>query len=567
MATLMDRITAASRVSGRRPAKGGAAQPRRPARRALPSYAYGSPTQPLVARAAASGREPSVEAPTAKTEACEPSPAGGDADPRAYETASGAVRTWIVALLFLAPAILPILAATPVHDPDIWWHLATGRWIWQHGAVPHVDPFHLGSRASEWVAYSWLYDLGVYKLYLWFGLQGLFVYAVGISLAITAALYHLIRRFEPRFLVSCLLTAGIVTAVWPYQGARTFLITILFTAVELNVLWSARRGRSSALLVLPPLFVLWANLHIQFVYGLAIIGLAVTESILDRNRGFPRSYSERNGFALRWLVPVSLACCAATLVNPYGWKVYGVVVQYVTQAAPWVYLPELRAPTFRNVFDWLSLAAALGGAFCLGKRRSVRSFPVALLVLAAFLSFHAMRDAWVVVLVGGVLIADTGTPLARPKRNVARVARAFKVSAAAAAMIVLVWLGAKTSQAELAQAAAVRFPAKAADYVAEHDYAGRVYNHFDWGGYLIWRLPKLQVAIDGRTNLYGDRRLERSMVTWDSGEGWKTDPELAAADVVIAGNQYPLASMLSHDERFRRVYDDDLASVFVPVRR
>jgi len=494
-----------------------------------------------------------------------PEPVASESE-RVYETASGVARTWILALVFLTPAILPILAATPVHDPDIWWHLATGRWIWQHGAVPHYDPFHIGANPAEWVAYSWLYDVGIYTLYLRLGLQGLFLYSVGMSLAVTAALYRLIRRLEPRFVVSCVLTALVATAVWRHQGVRTFLITILFTALELNVLWAARRGRSAALLLLPPLFVLWANLHIQFVYGLAILALAVMESSVDRIRGLPAWYAERDGFAGAWILPISLLCCAATLANPYGWKVYVVVYQYVTQAAPWTYLGELRAPTFRSVSDWLSLAAALGGAFCLGRRGTARPFTLGLLALAAFLSFHAMRDTWVVAMVGVVVMADGRTPFVRPKWNAAWLGRALKVSAAVAVTVTLVWIGAKTGQADLAEAAASRFPAKAADYVAEHGYKGRLYNHFDWGGYLIWRLPELQVSIDGRTNVYGDRVLERSMATWGAGKGWDEDPGLLSADVVIADSRQPLTSMLNVDRRFRRVYHDELAAVFVPLR-
>ncbi len=41
-------------------------------------------------------------------------------------------------------------------------------------------------------------------------------------------------------------------------------------------------------------------------------------------------------------------------------------------------------------------------------------------------------------------------------------------------------------------------------------FAGPVYNHLNWGGYLIWRWPHLPVAIDGRTNLHGEELLQRN---------------------------------------------------------
>ena len=61
-----------------------------------------------------------------------------------------------------------------------------------------------------------------------------------------------------------------------------------------------------------------------------------------------------------------------------------------------------------------------------------------------------------------------------------------------------------------------------------------LFNHFNWGGYLIWTLREYPVGIDGRTNLYGEERLQRAYETWCGTEGWNSDSDLLAAGVIIA---------------------------------
>jgi hypothetical protein len=108
-----------------------------------------------------------------------------------------------------------------------------------------------------------------------------------------------------------------------------------------------------------------------------------------------------------------------------------------------------------------------------------------------------------------------------------------------------------------------RFPVGAVNFVKQNRFPGPLYNHFDWGGYLIWSLPELPVSMDGRMNVHGDPRIIRSLGTWAGNPGWDLDPELANARLVIAELGRPLTSHLRRDPRFRLVYEDNRAAVFV----
>ncbi len=108
-----------------------------------------------------------------------------------------------------------------------------------------------------------------------------------------------------------------------------------------------------------------------------------------------------------------------------------------------------------------------------------------------------------------------------------------------------------------------KFPVKAAEFIENQGYSDPLYNDFDWGGYLMWRLPRFSVSIDGRGYLYGEKALERSVQTWMAKPGWEEDQQLDSAHTVIANSKLPLASALKYDSRFDLVYEDEVALVFV----
>ena len=117
---------------------------------------------------------------------------------RTLEPIAAAVT--LSALLF-APAYL-CFSGDGVQDPDVWWHLRTGEWIVEQGEIPESDAFSNYAAGRPLVAYSWLMDVTLYGLYRAVGLRGVILYSATLSVAITAALYALMRHMQPGLLRS-----------------------------------------------------------------------------------------------------------------------------------------------------------------------------------------------------------------------------------------------------------------------------------------------------------------------------------------------------------------------------
>jgi hypothetical protein len=263
------------------------------------------------------------------------------------------------------------------------------------------------------------------------------------------------------------------------------------------------------------------------------------------------------------LVLISLLCFLATFLNPYHWHLYAVVVDYATQASPYQLIVDCSAMAFREPWDWCVLALAGMAAFSLGRRRA-SAFEILLLASSAYFSFHARRDSWFVVVVAAALIPEKQEQPSPGTRD-SRRNTIFSVMTAVAVLGIVLGIAAvrRLDEEHLWEAAAREYPVQAARIVAANGYTGPLYNHFNWGGYLIGSLPDLPVAIDGRTNLHGDERIRRFEHTWNGLAGWHTDPDLQAAGVIVAPANLPLSDLLRTDPRFKLVYEDPVALVFI----
>ena len=346
-----------------------------------------------------------------------PGPSSTQTAPTPAEAlASPLLRSMMIFALYAIPVVVAVRpVGVPVLDPDVWWHLRVGQWVAEHRAVPVNDPFSLPGQTQPWAAYSFLYELLLYTLYSAFGLAGVVVYRAGMALAVVAAIHALVCRLEKRFLVAVGLTAAAVLAVAMLFSERPWLFTILFTTLTLNAILSLRQPGTPPRWVwrFPVVFVLWACIHIQFVYGLFLLALACVAPLIDQRFGRPPDDTAASAWSRQWvrLVMLSAACFLATLINPYHVRLYGVVIEYATQPGPFRFINELKALEFREPCDWVMLALTGTACWALGRRKTTSAFDVLLLISTACFAFRARRDLWFVVLADLVVLASAGPSL------------------------------------------------------------------------------------------------------------------------------------------------------------
>lgn len=453
------------------------------------------------------------------------------------------------------------LSTQSVADFDLGWHLRTGQWIVEHQALPMTDPFSQVGQGQAWVAYSWLFEVLLYALFKTCGLLGVLGYTAVLSLAIVVALLAAVQRFVPNHSRAALYAGlGALTLV-PLYSPRPWLFTLLFFILEYILLVAARQtGKTRWLWWLPLLFALWANLHIQFIYGLFLLGFDTVQPWLEQllRRDFSLKKLRANFAPQRWAL--LLVCCGATLATPYHIKLYQVVLEYAVQRQVYEIVTELQPLSFNGPMPWLALALALWAVFRLGWQRLAQPSLLLLLLIGVFLAFRSTRDVWFLVVIAVGILAATSPVQDRVDSLPA------SLRFVALPLVCLALFGfaqrRQLNNPALQNIVDATYPAAAARVIEERGYTGPLYNPFNWGGYLIWRLPHLPVSMDGRTNLYGEERIAHHAVIWEGDRRWAQDRELAAAGLVLCSINKPLCELLRYDRRFELVYEDQLAALF-----
>ena len=462
-------------------------------------------------------------------------------------------RRLFIAIFFVA---LFTFATREISDPDFWWHLRTGQFIVETRAIPHADIFSFTNAGRPWVTHEWLAEVLIYALYALGGFPAL-ILAFAALIALAFVVLYARMPGKPYVAAFAVLLAALTTA--PTFGARPQMFTLLLASVFLYLLDQRR-----ALWLLPPLMILWVNLHSGYALGIVLIAVYLCGDIVEDltlRSTFRVSHSRLLVFVL---------CVGAVLLNPNGAAMYVYPFETLTSRAMQAYIQEWFSPDFHQIefqpFAWLLLgtlvALALGGkrvtlthaillaGFGYAALRSARNIPFFALVAAPVLAEQVWH--W--------LASRVAIPPARTSRAVSIVnggILALVVLASAARVATVI-----ANQPAVERA---KYPTAAVDFLQTRVVPASLYNAYGWGGYLIWRLyPQTRVFIDGRADVYGDVFIEEVYLkAYRGGAEWRAPLEQYAVRVVLIESGAPLAERLSGAVEWDKVYADHQAVIFV----
>jgi len=397
-------------------------------------------------------------------------------DDRAFRLAVLGLLT--LTLVFAAYVLLALRGA----DPDMFWHIATGRWIAGHRMVPTTDPFSwwAAPRHQPWVAMEWLFGLCIFGVFTLGGYAAVYWATAALTGLVALLAYALVRARGVGPLWALLLTAVSGAGVLGFVAPRPQMVT--FVLILLAALLLERDRPRAALLVV----LAGVNVH-GGVWPLYVALFAYYE--------LPRRW---------WLV---LAAATVTLANPNPVGVALYPLRLFQSPATTDIMEWVPTALWTRKGDLLAYVAVLVAVQ--GRRIPWRDALFALALV--LLSLSAVRHvAWLYVLVIPVLaptIACAGASLAS-LRLPARPARADRPRPAATAIIDVALV---TVLAAAALAAGVRAVSTRLDVSREYPQPGilaylkdagaaRVFNMYGEGGYLI--AHGVQPMIDGRFDPY-----------------------------------------------------------------
>ncbi len=487
---------------------------------------------------------------------------------RLQAIASTKLLAWVGLTCLFAALPLYYIQHARLADPDIWWHMRAGEWIVQNHQIPHVDPFSASTLGRAWVDYSWIFDVGSYWVVSHFDLVSIIWFETLMRLAVGVAIFSLARSLTPGFWKAVAVTALAMIAMAWILPPRPGAFSVLFFVLELHVLVSAqRKSDPRRLWILPALFALWANIHVEFVTGLFVLVALCVEPFLDRLVRMSRGQGLGLDHFHRQLWFVLVASSLAVLVNPYGPKLISNVLQYARDTKIYDVIIEFHAMLFRTLNDWAVLLLLMLACFALGRTRPFRPVWALLLGWSAWMGFRSLREVWLVAILSVVIIASSRGQEEQAAETNVPTSLSMRLAVAATVLLILV-TGATVwplSSQRLLRQVAENYPVGASNYIQRNHLKGPLLNELSWGGFLIYSVPGIPVAMDGRTNVHTQDEIFRTFPLWNGTAGWHDRPEIQNANLIISDHQWPLAFLLRSDPRFRIAYEDNTAVLFEAV--
>ncbi len=513
-------------------------------------------------------------------------------------------------------ALLGLLAFTSLSvrllgDAGIGWHIRTGQMILSTHAIPRVDPFSATMSGQPWFAWEWLYDLLVGWLETATGLNGVVLFTALVIAMVFAWTFRLLLRRGTNVLVALLLVLLAASAAMIHFLARPHVVSWLFTVVWFWILESSEKSccvsdsdspsskaeprRGGVLWLLPPLMLVWVNIHGGFLVGFVLLAIywfsAAWQWLRLKEDRFDDALRKiRAGRRLRALTLTSIVSALATLVNPYGWQLHVHIYRYLSNRFLMDHIDEFRSPNFHYVAQKCFAGLLLLTLLALAARRreagQARLSQALVILFVVYSGLYASRNIPVaslllILVIGPWLseamerfadrrLAGRGLVSMRFLRRMEAVEFSLRGHIWPIALVVLTcWTvahGGKVGASTLMDAHfdAKRFPVAAVNYLDEKDVPGPLVSPDDWGGYLIYRLyPRVRMVVDDRHDFYGEEFLKSYLKMIHVEPGWENFLQQQQAHCVVVPKDSAVANILGETGRWDAIYTDDVAVVFV----
>lgn len=506
----------------------------------------------------------------------------------------------LIFIVLLATMTGGILALRLLGDAGIGWHIRNGELILHTHSITRTDPFSATMGGQAWYAWEWLYDIVIAGVHHWFGLNGVVLLTAVIIAATFALTLRLSLRRGADLALAVILLALSLGASMIHLLARPHVLSWLLSVVWFHLLDSSEGGVASAggrrVWWLPVLMLLWVNVHGGFVLGFVLLGLYLLSNAIGYLRSRRKGQEQKEDICMklarmRELALVTAASLAASLINPYGYKLHEHVYRYLSSRWLMNHIDEFLSPNFHGVAQQCFVAILLIAIVALvfaGKKLTLPQLLV--LLFAAYSGLYASRSLPISSLLLTLIVAPLLTQAVRSAASNSDLSlwlqswfskwaafgkrmgsveahsrgHAWPLLAVIAALLLCAQQGrAGALQWMDAHFDATRFPVQAVDAIVQRNIREPIFAPDSWGGYLIYRLyPQNKVFVDDRHDLYGEQFLKDYLKTLRLTPEWVDFLNQRRVKWVLVPAESALANMLGLTQQWRVVYRDGTSVLF-----
>jgi len=463
----------------------------------------------------------------------------------------------------------PIIA----YDTDLWYHLSGGRYLFANGRIAQSSYFSFLTPPKMWPNYYWLFQAIVYAVFSLADYYGLIVLRCLLFLATLWVIYLLLVDRDQGDSRLVLATAFFITLALALTTrvllVRPHLFSYLFIVLVLYVLEKKR----AFLWLLPPLGVLWSNIHgIEYPVMILIMIAYLAEMFWQEWRYPPQ---DGNPKYARWFLIIT---CYTILFTPwtngllpvpfessYGMSRFQYFYIQELQKQPWdrifIFSAFPLANIMRSLLNGALLAAFASFLFCVYKR-NIRISHLVLFVGGFFLLFQYLRFEYEFLFLSLPLFRHTLPLLVRPA-----VWKKFPFYFALSLLLIILPLfiyGSYFKNRPGYPCASTNLPTGIVAFLNHVNVGGSVLNDPDSGGYLHWSLNNnYRIAMDLQMSIFGDEDYAAVSLARRDEHAFHKFINKYQPSFVTAGYSTGLPNFIKQQKQYVPVFLDDYEILFV----
>jgi len=454
-------------------------------------------------------------------------------------------------------------------DSDLGRHLALGSFILDQRIIPTRDLFSHTLPDQPRPPYEWLSQLIFALAYRILDLDGVILLAaIIIGITFTLIYGHAIRRsqYPLSVLILTLIAAAASSVHWL---PRPHIITILFLAIWVEKLDRVSRAENTSILSFPLTMLLWANLHGGFILGMLAWAAYLAGWFWDRRR-----MAHTNGIG-RNLISIGALSGTASIVTPDFWHNWEAVFSnrssYILSRTAETMRPNLLDPP---VLPFTLLLVLVVLAFLINRRRLAASH-VFLLAGIGILSILMARNIPLFAIACTPILAQlTSGPLSRFQAWT-RIEERFAGFGLPASnhmipLVAIIVAGACFANHQSRMGRSIYqfdprvFPVDAVNWLASNPQQGAMFNEFNWGGYLLFRLwPQHRVFLDSQSDFYGEPLMRDYEALMTASAHWGELLDHYQIRWAVIPADAPLSRALRLDPGWSAAYEDQVAIILI----
>lgn len=463
-------------------------------------------------------------------------------------------KGFMYVLIALFSLLLACLSSE--YDFDLYARLIVGEHFFKTGWIAYEDflsytPTHL------WYDHEWGSSLVFYAFLKLFGNFGL-ILVQAITIFFTTFFVIKTQQLQKHAYPTSLAFIVGFMCLYFHQNpsiVRCHMFSFMLFSMLLYFLEKTRLQKSNILWLMPPIVILWNNLHGGVVSGLGMIFIYMIGEMISRKP---------------WLKYFGVLAVSTPLlvINPYGADYLNFLVsantknrEYITEW--WGIFVQRHVLYYYPIFIPIVFTVITAVANIFAKKRWNITKTLALITTAALGMIHIKLFSLGLITAAALFYNEL---ISLISKNGLRF-----LNKAAYVCLSLALLYLPFTKPTVARTSLVKFPVQEVEFLKQNKIAGNLITAFGLGSYTSYKLyPQNLIYMDGRyEEVYYDREFD-CLVDYEKAETplWLMALTHYPTEILMPEKAMPVYKKLkAPDSEWEEVYSGNVCGVFLPKKR